>query len=93
MRLRYARESRVPYLGICLGLQIATIEFCRNELGLRGANSEEFVDNPDGLENKAVVFMPEISKTHMGGTMRLGAKVTPFVIEDCKDKEIVWQPV
>ena len=89
---RYARESRVPYLGICLGLQIATIEFCRNELGLQGANSEEFVDNPDNLENKAVVFMPEISKTHMGGTMRLGAKVTPFVMEDCKIKRLYGNP-
>ena len=69
----YARTDRVPYLGICLGLQIATIEFCRNVLGMTGANSTEFEDNP---EHAAVVFMPEISKTHLGGTMRLGSRPT-----------------
>ena len=85
---RYARENNVPYLGICLGLQIATIEFCRNVLNLEGANSEEFVEDPENLEHPAVVFMPEISKTHMGGTMRLGAKITPFVVDDCKIKRL-----
>ena len=69
----YARTEDVPYLGICLGLQIATIEFCRNVLGMTGANSTEFEDNP---EHAAVVFMPEISKTHLGGTMRLGSRPT-----------------
>jgi CTP synthase len=69
----YARTSSVPYLGICLGLQVATIEFCRNVLGMEGANSTEFEDNP---EHAAVVFMPEISKTHLGGTMRLGSRPT-----------------
>jgi len=69
----YARTEEIPYLGICLGLQIATVEFCRNVLGLEGANSTEFEDNP---EHAAVVFMPEISKTHLGGTMRLGSRPT-----------------
>ena len=69
----HARTENVPYLGICLGLQIATIEFCRNVLGMTGANSTEFEDNP---EHAAVVFMPEISKTHLGGTMRLGSRPT-----------------
>ena len=69
----YARTENIPYLGICLGLQIATIEFCRNVLGMTGANSTEFEDNP---EHAAVVFMPEISKTHLGGTMRLGSRPT-----------------
>ncbi len=69
----YARVENVPYLGICLGLQIATIEFCRNVLGMTGANSTEFEDNP---EHAAIVFMPEISKTHLGGTMRLGSRPT-----------------
>ena len=69
----HARTKDVPYLGICLGLQIATIEFCRNVLGMDGANSTEFEDNPD---HAAVVFMPEISKTHLGGTMRLGSRPT-----------------
>ena len=69
----HARVESVPYLGICLGLQIATIEFCRNVLGMTGANSTEFEDNP---EHAAIVFMPEISKTHLGGTMRLGSRPT-----------------
>ena len=69
----HARTNKVPYLGICLGLQVATIEFCRNVLGMTGANSTEFEDNP---QHAAVVFMPEISKTHLGGTMRLGSRPT-----------------
>lgn len=76
----HARTQRVPYLGICLGLQVATIEFCRNVLGLEGANSTEFAENP---EHAAVVFMPEISKTHLGGTMRLGSRPTLWQVEDC----------
>ena len=81
----YARTNNVPYLGVCLGLQIATIEFCRNVLGLEGANSTEFDEN---TPNPAVVFMPEISKTHMGGTMRLGTKPTPFLVDDCKIRRL-----
>ena len=76
----HARTQHVPYLGICLGLQVATIEFCRNVLGLEGANSTEFAENP---EHAAVVFMPEISKTHLGGTMRLGSRPTLWQVEDC----------
>ncbi len=81
----YARTNNVPYLGVCLGLQIATIEFCRNVLGLEGANSTEFDED---TPNPAVVFMPEISKTHMGGTMRLGTKPTPFLVDDCKIRRL-----
>ena len=81
----YARINKVPYLGVCLGLQIATIEFCRNVLGLENANSTEFDEN---TPNPAVVFMPEISKTHMGGTMRLGTKPTPFLVDDCKMRRL-----
>ena len=81
----YARLNNVPYLGVCLGLQVATIEFCRNVLGLEGANSTEF---EEGTEHQAVIFMPEISKTHMGGTMRLGTRPTPFLVEDCKIRRL-----
>ena len=81
----YARINKIPYLGVCLGLQIATIEFCRNVLGMENANSTEFDEN---TPQPAVVFMPEISKTHMGGTMRLGTKPTPFLVEDCKIKRL-----
>ncbi len=76
----HARTNNIPYLGICLGLQVATIEFCRNVLGLEGANSTEFEDNP---EHAAVVFMPEISKTHLGGTMRLGSRPTLWQVDEC----------
>ena len=82
---KYARTHKVPYLGICLGLQIATIEFCRNVLGLESANSTEFDEN---TPNPAVVFMPEISKTHLGGTMRLGSRPTIFQVDDCKTKRL-----
>ena len=81
----YARTSKTPYLGICLGLQVATIEFCRNVLNLTGANSTEFEDNPS---YPAVVFMPEISKTHLGGTMRLGSRPTLWQVDDCKIKSL-----
>ena len=81
----YARTSKTPYLGICLGLQVATIEFCRNVLNLTGANSTEFEDNP---QYPAVIFMPEISKTHLGGTMRLGSRPTLWQVDDCKIKTL-----
>jgi CTP synthase len=81
----YARVNNIPYLGVCLGLQIATIEFCRNVLDMENANSTEFDEN---TPNPAVVFMPEISKTHMGGTMRLGTKPTPFLVDDCKIRRL-----
>ena len=81
----YARTNNIPYLGICLGLQVATIEFCRNVLGLKGANSTEFDEN---TPNPAVIFMPEISKTHLGGTMRLGSRPTIFQVEDCMTRRL-----
>ena len=81
----YARVNEVPYLGVCLGLQIATIEFCRNVLNIESANSAEFDEN---APVHAVVFMPEISKTQMGGTMRLGSKPTPFLVDDCKIRRL-----
>lgn len=81
----YARVSKTPFLGICLGLQIATIEFCRNVLGLKDANSTEFNSN---TPNPAVVFMPEISKTHLGGTMRLGSRPTIFQVDDCMTRRL-----
>ena len=82
---KYARENNVPYLGICLGLQVATIEFCRNVLGMSGANSTEFDEN---AEYPAVIFMPEISKTHLGGTMRLGSRLTLWQVDDCHIKRL-----
>ncbi len=69
--VRYAREKNVPYLGICLGMQCAVIEFARNVLGLAGANSAEF--DPD-TPHPVIALLDEQRKvTEMGGTMRLGA--------------------
>ena len=68
---RYARTSNVPYLGICLGMQIAVIEFERSVLGLADANSGEFDENSN---HKVIDFMPDQnSEINKGGTMRLGA--------------------
>ncbi len=68
---RYARENKVPYYGLCLGLQIAVIEFSRNVLKLKGANSTEFEAAPA----HAVINMMEEQKdvTDKGATMRLGS--------------------
>lgn len=76
----YARTNKVPYLGICLGMQVAVIEFARNVLGLADANSTEF---NAATPHPAVVFMPEISTKHMGGTMRLGARRTVLQTMNC----------
>ncbi|KAL3520424.1 hypothetical protein ACH5RR_018573 [Cinchona calisaya] len=82
---KYARESRKPYLGICLGMQTAVIEFARSVLGMEDANSTEFNAH---TRNPCVIFMPEGSKTHMGGTMRLGSRRTYFQVVDCKSAKL-----
>lgn len=74
---KWARENKVPYLGVCLGLQIAVIDFVRNVLGNHKASSVEF-DPSLPEENQAVVFMPEIDRERLGGTMRLGLRPTVF---------------
>ncbi|KAF9203797.1 CTP synthase ura7 [Haplosporangium sp. Z 27] len=72
---KWARERKVPYLGICLGLQIAVIEFARNVCDMPEANSIELDEK---TTTPVVIFMPEISTTHFGGTMRLGLRPTEF---------------
>lgn len=72
---RWARTKPKPYLGICLGMQTAVIEYARNVIGIEGATSEEF----DGqAADKLVMFMPEIDTKTMGGNMRLGLRPTHF---------------
>ncbi|MGH7412074.1 MAG: CTP synthase, partial [Candidatus Methylomirabilis sp.] len=67
----FAREERIPFLGICLGMQCAVIEFARNVCGLQGANSREFDPNSP---HPVIDLMPEQQGiTNLGGTMRLGA--------------------
>lgn len=75
LAIKYAREQKTPFLGICLGFQLATVEWARNVLDMPGATSAEFDPN---TEIPIIVFMPEISRTHMGGTMRLGLRPTVF---------------
>ncbi len=68
---KYAREHKVPYFGICLGMQIAVIEYARNVLGFADANSGEF--DPDS-KHKVIDFMPgQSDEINKGGTLRLGA--------------------
>ena len=70
--IEFARQCEIPYFGICLGMQCAVIEYARNVLGLKQANSSEFAkDTPD-----PVICLLEDQKTvtDMGGTMRLGAE-------------------
>jgi len=76
---RYARENKKPVLGICLGFQSMTIEAARNLCGWENANSAEFDEE---TPHPVVIFMPEVSKTHMGGTMRLGKRRT-ILQPDC----------
>jgi len=80
--VRYARENNIPYLGICLGMQSAVIEFARNVVGLEGAHSTEFLPNsPHPVIGLITEWMDEAGQietrdenSDLGGTMRLGAQ-------------------
>jgi CTP synthase len=75
---RFAREKLLPYLGLCLGMQIATIEFARNVLKLSKAHSTEF--DPD-TPHPVIAMLDEQTKvTQKGGTMRLGAQPCQLVV-------------
>ncbi len=69
--IRYAREGKMPFFGICLGMQCAVIEFARNQLGLEGANSTEF--DPESPQPVIDLMVEQEKVTDKGGTMRLGA--------------------
>ncbi|MDH4052916.1 MAG: CTP synthase, partial [Rubrivivax sp.] len=79
---RYAREHQLPYLGICLGMQVATIEYARHMAGLEGANSTEFdPDTPhpvialiDEWQDQDGSIQTRHAQSDLGGTMRLGAQ-------------------
>lgn len=68
--IRYVREHKIPFLGICLGLQCAVIEFARNVCGLAGANSTEFKKSKNNVID---LMLEQKGVKNMGGTMRLGA--------------------
>jgi len=69
--IQYARENNLPFLGLCLGLQCAVVEFARNACGLAGANSREF--EPETPHPVVIYLKEQEYVTEMGGTMRLGA--------------------
>ncbi len=92
---QYARENKVPYLGICLGMQVALIEFARNVAGLAGANSSEFDAN---AEHKVIGLITEwldkegnveqrSEESDLGGTMRLGSQKC-HLVEGTKAREV-----
>jgi CTP synthase len=87
---RYARENEVPYLGICLGMQIAVAEFARHVAGMDGANSTEF--DPE-TPYPVIDLLPEQKEVRdMGGTMRLGADPVKLH-DDTRAREIYGEAV
>ena len=85
--VRYARENNLPYLGICLGLQVAVIEFARHKANMKAANSTEFDQNTPfpviGLitewQDENGDTQKRNSDSHLGGTMRLGGQECELV--------------
>jgi CTP synthase len=74
--IKTARLEKMPFLGICLGMQAAVVEYARNVGGIKNANSAEFIDPESPDHEDLIIFMPEGDRTRMGGTMRLGARET-----------------
>ncbi len=97
--VKYARENKVPYLGICLGMQVAVIEYARNKAGLTSAHSTEFNKNTEhpviGLitewQTEDGTVERRTSESDLGGTMRLGGQacklITGSVIHQCYQSE------
>jgi CTP synthase len=73
-----ARVHKKPYLGVCLGMQVAIIAFARDVLGLDDATSEEFDKDSKRSKNHVLKYMPEISRETMGANMRLGERWVEF---------------
>jgi CTP synthase len=87
----YARENDIPCLGLCLGMQVMTIEYARNELGLTGANSTEF---DPGTPHPVIDLMDsQRDVTDKGGTMRLGAYIAELtegsIVAEAYEKTVV----
>ena len=82
LAVQFAREKKIPYLGICLGMQVATIEYARHKVGLTGANSTEFdpaTEHPvialiDEWQDRDGSIQKRDAQSDLGGTMRLGAQ-------------------
>ena len=89
---KYARTHKVPYFGICLGMQIQVIEYARNVLGLKDANSSEM---DKSTSNPVIDLMPDQNGKILGGTLRLGkyeCKLTPGTLaEKAYGVETIWE--
>ena len=87
--VRYARENSIPYFGICLGMQMAVIEFARHVLGRADANSAEFSET---TSYPVIALMPDqVNITDKGGTMRLG-KYPCVLIDGTRSSELYGVP-
>ncbi len=98
--IKYARENRIPYLGICLGMQLAVVEFARHKLGLKDANSTEFVRDTkhpvialitEWMEQNGTIEQRD-ENTDLGGTMRLGGQQCQLV-EGSRVRELYGKDV
>ncbi len=86
--IRYARENKIPFLGICLGMQMAVVEFARNVLGLKDANSAEFNEK---TTNPVIHIMDDqIGIDKKGGTMRLRS-ISMYIKRRNISKRIIWK--
>ncbi|PWM76948.1 MAG: CTP synthase [Phascolarctobacterium sp.] len=93
MAVKYARENKIPFFGICLGMQCAVIEYARNVCGMEGANSSEFDEN---TKYPVIDLMPDqVDVEEKGGTMRLGlypCKVYPGTLtEKAYGAELIYE--
>jgi CTP synthase len=93
MAIRYAREQKIPFFGICLGMQVAVVEYARNLVHLEGANSSEI--NPT-THYPVIDILPEQKDIEdLGGTMRLGlypCKIAPDSLAmQCYEDELVYE--
>ena len=99
LAVKYAREHKLPYLGICLGMQVAMIEYARNVVGLEGANSTEFDKNSPypvialitEWQNEQGEIEHRSENSDLGGTMRLGAQLC-HLEENSKVRELYGKP-
>ncbi|HLA92863.1 MAG TPA: CTP synthase [Actinomycetota bacterium] len=88
--IRHARERQIPYLGLCLGLQCAVIEFARNVCGLQDANSAEF---DPATPHPVIDLLPEQKNvTDLGGSMRLGAQPC-HIVPGTRAEQVYGEPV
>ena len=92
--IQYIRENKIPFLGICLGLQCAVIEFARNVCGISDANSSEFSQN---TKNYVIDLLPnqDLDKDDVGASMRLGTypcKINPDTLASkIYSEEVIYE--